>query len=60
MNRKKKLNQILSKKAKRAQSKKAFESGGCNKPRYISKAERAKMEAEAVNKDTEQPENENQ
>ncbi len=46
MNRKKKINQILSKKSKRAKSKKAFESGGCNKARYISKAERAKMEAE--------------
>ncbi|WP_086478990.1 DUF2986 domain-containing protein [Oceanospirillum sanctuarii] len=56
MNRKKKLNQILTKKAKRAQSKKAFESGGCNKHRYISKAERAKMEAEeAAQNETEQP-----
>lgn len=56
MNRKKKINQILIKKAKKAQSKKAFESGGCNKPRYISKAERAKMEAEAAQNGTEQPE----
>lgn len=53
MNRKKKLNQILTKKAKRAQSKKAFESGGCNKPRYISKAERAKMDAENTESQTE-------
>ncbi|MDX1320952.1 MAG: DUF2986 domain-containing protein [Oceanospirillum sp.] len=51
MNRKKKINQILSKKAKRAKSKKAFESGGVNKPRYISKAEREKMAAEEQNSD---------
>ena len=42
MNRKKKINQILIKKQKKANSK----LHTSNKPRYISKAERAKMEAE--------------
>ncbi|GAL27233.1 hypothetical protein JCM19239_5580 [Vibrio variabilis] len=42
MNRKKKINQILKAKAKKANAKKQKS----NKPRYISKAERAKMEAE--------------
>ncbi|PME16857.1 hypothetical protein BCV44_13730 [Vibrio cyclitrophicus] len=42
MNRKKKINQILKKKQKQANSK----LHGSNKPRYISKADRAKMEAE--------------
>ena len=42
MNRKKKINQILKKKQKKANSK----LHTSNKPRYISKAERAKMEAE--------------
>lgn len=39
MNRRKKINQILKKKAKKANDKK---SGNPSKPRYISKAERAK------------------
>ncbi len=42
MNRKKKINQILKKKIKK-QNSKLHKS---NKPRYISKAERAKIEAE--------------
>ncbi|MEZ8286094.1 hypothetical protein BCU17_21330 [Vibrio splendidus] len=42
MNRKKKINQILKKRQKQATSK----LHGSNKPRYISKADRAKMEAE--------------
>lgn len=42
MNRKKKINQILKKKQKKANAK----LHRSNKPRYISKAERAKMEAE--------------
>ncbi|MDF2154533.1 DUF2986 domain-containing protein [Vibrio sp. CAU 1672] len=45
MNRKKKINQILKAKQKK-QNAKLHKS---NKPRYISKAERAKMEAEAQN-----------
>ena len=42
MNRKKKINQILKSKQKKANAK----LHKSNKPRYISKAERAKMEAE--------------
>ncbi len=42
MNRKKKINQILKKRQKQATSK----LHGSNKPRYISKADRAKMDAE--------------
>ncbi len=42
MNRKKKINQILKKKIKK-QNSKLHKS---NKPRYISKAERAKIEVE--------------
>ena len=42
MKRKKKINQILKKRQKQATSK----LHGSNKPRYISKADRAKMEAE--------------
>ncbi|MFA0324663.1 DUF2986 domain-containing protein [Vibrio splendidus] len=42
MNRKKKINQILKKRQKQATSK----LHGSNKPRYISKADRAKIEAE--------------
>lgn len=42
MNRKKKINQILKKKLKK-QNSKLHKS---NKPRYVSKAERAKLEAE--------------
>ncbi|MEF1311873.1 DUF2986 domain-containing protein [Vibrio mytili] len=45
MNRKKKINQILKSKQKK-QNAKLHKS---NKPRYISKAERAKMEAEEQN-----------
>ena len=42
MNRRKKGNQILKAKAKRAKTKLAPKK---NKPKYISKAERAKLEA---------------
>ncbi len=42
MNRKKKINQILKKKLKK-QNAKLHKS---SKPRYVSKAERAKLEAE--------------
>jgi len=49
MNRRKKINQILKKKAKKANAKLQPKS---NKPRYISKAERAEIsennEAESV------------
>lgn len=41
MNRKKKIKQILTKRAKQASAKRAPQS---NKPRYISKAEREKLE----------------
>lgn len=51
MNRKKKVNQILKKRMKKANAK----LHTSNKPRYISKAERAKMELEAQN--TENPTN---
>ncbi|BCN26168.1 DUF2986 domain-containing protein [Vibrio alfacsensis] len=50
MNRKKKINQILKSKLKK-QNSKLHKS---NKPRYISKAERAKMEAEEQNQAVEQ------
>ncbi|MGR5520122.1 DUF2986 domain-containing protein [Vibrio sp. PNB22_4_2] len=50
MNRKKKINQILKSKLKK-QNSKLHKS---NKPRYISKAERAKIEAEEQNQATEQ------
>ena len=52
MNRKKKINQILKSKQKK-QNAKLHKS---NKPRYISKAERAKMEAEEQNQVTESAE----
>ena len=57
MNRKKKINQILKKKIKQ-QNSKLHKS---NKPRYISKAERAKLEAEEAQQvieegDTQSPE----
>ncbi|EKO3373757.1 DUF2986 domain-containing protein [Vibrio fluvialis] len=42
MNRKKRINQILKTKLKKQNAK----LHNSNKPRYISKAERAKMEAE--------------
>nr|WP_220721462.1 DUF2986 domain-containing protein [Agarivorans litoreus] len=45
MNRKKKINETLKKKAKKANAKKQ----NSNKPRYISKAERAALEAEQAN-----------
>ncbi|MHC6528975.1 MULTISPECIES: DUF2986 domain-containing protein [unclassified Vibrio] len=48
MNRKKKINQILKAKQKK-QNSKLHKS---NKPRYISKAEREKLEAEQVASDT--------
>jgi hypothetical protein len=44
MNRKKKINQIHKARMKKANAKK--NGAGKNKPRYISKAERAKMEEE--------------
>ncbi len=44
MNRKKKINQIHKARMKKANAKK--NGAGKNKPRYISKAERAKIEAE--------------
>ncbi len=44
MNRKKKINEVLKKKLKK-QNAKIHKS---NKPKYISKAERAKIEAEQV------------
>lgn len=44
MNRKKKLNSILQKRLKRHKAK----LNEAVKPRYISKAERARIEAEAV------------
>lgn len=54
MNRKKRINQILKTKQKKMNAK----LHGSNKPRYISKAERAKMELEqqenAANEQTEQ------
>lgn len=45
MNRKKKINQILAKRLKKARTKKAIQNGN-SKPRYISKADRAKLETE--------------
>ncbi|KLN64549.1 DUF2986 domain-containing protein [Vibrio sp. VPAP30] len=45
MNRKKKINQILKAKQKKTNAK----LHKSNKPRYISKAERAKLEAEEQN-----------
>ncbi|MBN3491864.1 DUF2986 domain-containing protein [Vibrio neptunius] len=48
MNRKKKINQILKAKQKK-QNAKLHKS---NKPRYISKAERAKLEAEEKEQQT--------
>ncbi|AIW18999.1 DUF2986 domain-containing protein [Vibrio coralliilyticus] len=48
MNRKKKINQILKAKQKK-QNAKLHKS---NKPRYISKAERAKLEAEKQEQQT--------
>ncbi|WP_419710161.1 DUF2986 domain-containing protein [Pseudomonas sp. NFX224] len=44
MNRRKKLNQILKANAKKASAKLAPK----NKPKYISKADRLKLEAEAA------------
>lgn len=52
MNRKKKINQILKAKQKK-QNAKLHKS---NKPRYISKAERAKMETEEQGQTAEQNE----
>ncbi|EOX4831872.1 DUF2986 domain-containing protein [Vibrio alginolyticus] len=53
MNRKKKINQILKAKQKKHNAK----LNKSNKPRYISKAERAKMEAEEQNQASEHTEN---
>jgi hypothetical protein len=49
MNRKKKVNQILKKRLKQANAKLQTS----NKPRYISKADRAKMELEAAQQTSE-------
>ncbi|WP_079253580.1 DUF2986 domain-containing protein [Endozoicomonas arenosclerae] len=51
MNRRKKGNQILKAKAKRAKSKLAPKS---NKPKYISKAERARLESEEASQESPQ------
>ncbi len=48
MNRKKKINQTLQKRLKKQNAK----LHNSNKPRYISKAERAKLAAELDNTDT--------
>lgn len=48
MNRRKKIKQILTKKAKKANAKNQHS----NKPRYISKAEREKMALVAESSDT--------
>ncbi|MDN3680672.1 DUF2986 domain-containing protein [Vibrio tapetis subsp. quintayensis] len=56
MNRKKKINQILKKKQKKMNSK----LHTSNKPKYVSKADRAKMELEeaaSTSVETEQTEN---
>jgi hypothetical protein len=50
MNRRKKINDTLKKKAKKAHSK---QHPNTTKPRYISKAERAKLEAETTETNTE-------
>jgi hypothetical protein len=55
MNRKKKINQILKKKQKKANAK----LHRSNKPRYISKAERAKLEDEEQQATGNQPEEQN-
>jgi DUF2986 family protein len=49
MNRKKKMNNILKKKVKKANSK----LHTSNKPKYVSKAERAKLAEEDNNQDQE-------
>lgn len=49
MNRKKKIKTILTKKLKKTQKREAPKNS--NKPRYISKAERAELEA-SVNRST--------
>ncbi|MDG3088529.1 DUF2986 domain-containing protein [Vibrio hannami] len=49
MNRKKKINQILKNKQKKRNAK----LHKSNKPKYISKAEREKMELEAAQQETE-------
>ncbi|MDO6685211.1 MULTISPECIES: DUF2986 domain-containing protein [unclassified Agarivorans] len=48
MNRKKKINDTLKKRAKKANAK----NQKTNKPRYISKAERAAMEEQQTNETT--------
>ena len=50
MNRRKKIKQLLEAHAKKANAKLAPKS---NKPKYISKADRAKLEAEAAQEDKE-------
>ena len=52
MNRKKKINSILKKRLKKINAKVA----PVNKEKYISKAERAKLEAQANEKDSTSPE----
>lgn len=54
MNRKKKMKTILTKRLKKTQKRLAPENP--NKPRYISKAERAEMEAGEQTAATENPE----
>ncbi|RWX57524.1 DUF2986 domain-containing protein [Photobacterium chitinilyticum] len=57
MNRKKKINEALKKRQKKTSAK----LHRSNKPRYISKADRAKMEAEAAqNQDAESQQEEHQ
>ncbi|MGF1716646.1 DUF2986 domain-containing protein [Photobacterium chitinilyticum] len=57
MNRKKKINEALKKRQKKTNAK----LHRSNKPRYISKADRAKMEAEAAqNQDAESQQEEHQ
>lgn len=54
MNRKKKISNIWNKKLKKAKSHLNPKANN-NKPKYISKADRAKMEAEAAATNTEIP-----
>ncbi|NVK25091.1 MAG: DUF2986 domain-containing protein [Gammaproteobacteria bacterium] len=49
MNRRKKINETLKRKAKKANSKKQNELHKSKKPKYISKAERERLSDEAIN-----------
>ncbi|ABA74134.1 DUF2986 domain-containing protein [Pseudomonas fluorescens] len=53
MNRQKKLQQLFKEKSRKANAKLAPKS---NKPKYISKADRLKLEAEAAPASTDTPE----